>query len=226
MHLWNSMLSFVPAEDNQTIRRRFFWIKPVKQASPKSVLIGVDKPAKLFRKNILKVCDASSKEPHMPRRRVYAAAFLALVLICLQVGPARPGILEKASQLINLVRTDPNPISLSSFLRCLPNGEAVAYTLPAGSVFMLTKMSWGFTATNTPEGAVPPDGDILFTVGNYYRAKAKLVNGRAGAVDGTTFGVPISNMSQAVKVSRFDQPGQVLPGTISIRLIGYTAPDN
>ena len=45
----------------------------------------------------------------MPRRRVYVTAFLAVLMLCLQVGPVRPGILEKASQLICLVRTDAQP---------------------------------------------------------------------------------------------------------------------
>ena len=130
-------------------------------------------------------------------------AFLAVLLICLQVGLARSAILEKASQLICLVRTDPNPIPLSSFLRRLPNGEAVAYTLPAGTVFMLTKLNWGFTADNPAL-----NGDVLLTIGNYYRFKVTLVNGRGGSSDGTTLGVPITNMNQVVKVSMFDDPAQ------------------
>jgi hypothetical protein len=158
----------------------------------------------------------------MARRRVYAASFLALILICLQVGPARPAILEKASQLITLVRAAANPITLSAFQRRLPNGEAVNYSLPAGTAFVLTKLSWNFTATDTAL-----NGDALFTVGNYYRAKVTLVNGYVGFADGTTVGVPITNMSQAVKVSMFGDPaGTPIPGTFSIRLVGYTAPDN
>jgi len=158
----------------------------------------------------------------MARRRIYPVPFLAVIFFCLQVGTASPGILEKASQLLCLVRTDPNPISLSSFLRRLPNGEAVAYTLPAGTVFMLTKLSWNFVASNTAL-----NGDVLFTVGNYYRMRVTLVNGRGSSSDGTTFGVPISNMSQIVKVSMFGDPAQTpVAGTLSVRLIGYTAPDN
>jgi hypothetical protein len=157
----------------------------------------------------------------MPRPRVYAAPFLALILICLQVGPVRPAILEKASQLICLVNTAPNPIPLSTFIRRLPNADGVPYTLPANTVFVLTKLSWGFTATNTGL-----NGDALITVGNYYRFRVTLVNGVCGSVDGTTLGVPITNMSQNVKVSLFgDVTGASIPGTLSIRLWGYTAPD-
>jgi hypothetical protein len=157
----------------------------------------------------------------MARRRVHTASLLVLVFICLQVGAARPAILEKASQLITLVQTGANPITLSSFLRLLPNGETVSYTLPSGTVFLLTKLSWKFTADN------PVNGDVLLTVGNYYRAKLTLVNGSGASSDGTTFGVPITNMSQAVKISMFGDPAQTpVPGTVAIRLIGYTAPDN
>jgi hypothetical protein len=158
----------------------------------------------------------------MPRRRVYVTVFLALLLLCLQVGAANPGILEKASQLLCLVRTDPNPIPLSSFIRRLPDESGVPYTLPAGTVFMATKLNWSFTASNSAL-----TGDVLFTVGNYYRIKATLYNGRASGSDGTTFGVPISNMSQVVKVSVFGDPAQTpVAGTLSVRLLGYTAPAN
>ena len=161
----------------------------------------------------------------MPRRRVYAALLLALVLICLQVGPVRPAILEKASQLLCLVNTAANPFPLSAFIRRLPNADGVPYTLPANTAFVLTKLSWKFAAT-TPPGGVPPSGDVLFTVGNYYRFRATLSNGVCGGNDGTTLGVPIINMSQTVKVSQFgDASGTPIPGTISIRVWGYTAPD-
>jgi hypothetical protein len=64
-------------------------------------------------------------------------------------------------------------------------------------------------------------------VGNYYRFRVTMVNGVCGAVDGTTLGVPITNMSQTVKVSLFGDAAQTpIPGTLSIRLWGYTAPDN
>jgi hypothetical protein len=157
----------------------------------------------------------------MPRRRIYAAPLLALILVCLQVGPARPGILEKASQLISLVATQDNPINLSNFRRRLPTGETVAYTLPPNTVFVLTKLSWNFTATNTAL-----NGDVLFTVGNYYRFRVTMTNGYCGASDGTTLGVPITNMGQPVKVSLFGDAAQTfIPGTLSIRLVGYTAPN-
>lgn len=158
----------------------------------------------------------------MARRRVIAASFLAVILICLQVGPARPAILEKANQLVNLVKATANPITLSDFQRRLPNGEIVDYSLPAGQVFILTKMSWNFTAT-----ATALNGDVLLTVGNYYRAKVTLVDGYGALVDGISPGVPITNMSQAVRVSMFGDPAETpVPGTLSIRLVGYTAPNN
>jgi hypothetical protein len=156
----------------------------------------------------------------MPRPRVYAAPFLAVLLICLQVGPVRPAILEKASQLICLVNTAANPIPLSAFIRRMPDESGVLYILPANTAFILTKLSWKFTATNTAL-----NGDALLTIGNYYRFRVTLVNGVCGGNDGTTLGVPITNMNQTVKVSLFES-ATAIPGTLSIRLWGYTAPDN
>jgi hypothetical protein len=156
----------------------------------------------------------------MLRPRVYAAPFLAVLLICLQVGPVRPAILEKASQLVCLVNTATNPIPLSAFIRRMPDESGVPYTLPANTAFILTKLSWKFTATNTGL-----NGDALITIGNHYRFRVTLVNGVGGANDGLTLGVPITDMSQTVKVSLFGGSTDPIPGTLFIRLWGYTAPD-
>jgi hypothetical protein len=157
----------------------------------------------------------------MPRPRVYAAPFLAVLLICLQVGPVRPAILEKASQLLCLVNTAANPIPLSAFIRRMPDESGVTYSLPANTAFVLTKLSWKFTATNTAL-----NGDALLTIGNYYRIRITLVNGVCGANDGLTMGVPITDMNQPVKVSLFgDETGTPIQGMLAIRLWGYTAPD-
>jgi hypothetical protein len=157
----------------------------------------------------------------MLRPRVYAAPLLAVLLICLQVGPASPAILEKASQLICLVNTAANPIPLSAFIRRMPDESGVPYTLPANTAFVMTKLSWKFAATSTAL-----NGDAILTIGNYYRIRVTLVNGVCSANDGTTLGVPITNMSQTAKVSLLgDATGTPIPGTLFIRLWGYTAPD-
>jgi len=156
----------------------------------------------------------------MLRRRVYAAPLVAVLLICLHVGPARPAILEKASQLVCLVNTAANPIPLWAFIRRLPNESGVPYTLPPNTAFILTKLSWKFVATNTAL-----NGDALLTIGNYYRFRATLVNGACSGGDGTTLGVPITNMEQTAKVSLFGGSTDPIPGTLFIRLWGYTAPD-
>jgi hypothetical protein len=120
------------------------------------------------------------------------------------------------------VNTAANPIPLSAFIRRLPNADGVPYTLPAKTAFVMTKLSWRFTATNTGL-----NGDAILTIGKYYRFRVTLVNGVCSAGDGTTLGVPITDMSQTVKVSLFgDATGTPIPGTLSIRLWGYTAPDN
>jgi hypothetical protein len=157
----------------------------------------------------------------MKVRKFIASATLALILVTAVSGTVSPAILEKASQLLTLVRTQANPIALSDFQRRLPNGGLVNYSLPAGTAFVLTKLSWNFTATDPNLS-----GDVLFTVGNYYRTRLTLVNGYVGNADGIPLGVPITNMSQAVKVTLFGDAAQTpIAGTLSIRLIGYTAPD-
>ncbi len=158
----------------------------------------------------------------MEVRKTWLAFCLTLVLIFTLAGGTESAILEKASQVLVLVETLDNPITLSALKRRLPSGEGVAYSLPVNTAFVLTRLSWNFNAANTGL-----NGDVLFTIGNYFRAKVTLANGSCGFSDSIPPGIPISDMTKSIKISMFGDSAQTpIPGTMSIRLIGYTAPNN
>lgn len=158
----------------------------------------------------------------MKLRKVFVAQLLGLILVLGQAGLTSPAILERASQLLNLHITLPNPITLSDMKQRLPDGQTATYTLPSGQAFLLTKTSWHFTATD-----LTLNGDALMTIGNYYRIRLTMVNGTIGSSDNIPLGIPITDFNQKISVYMFGDAAQTpIPGTISIRLLGFTAPNN
>jgi hypothetical protein len=158
----------------------------------------------------------------MEVRKPWLAFCLTLVLIFTLAAGTESAILEKASQVLVLVQTLDNPVTLSALKRRLPSGEGAAYSLPANTAFIITRISWSFTAANASL-----NGDALFTIGNYFRAKVTLVNGSCGFSDVIPPGIPIADMSKSLKISLFGDPAQTpVPGTLALRLTGFTAPSN
>jgi hypothetical protein len=158
----------------------------------------------------------------MKLRKVFVVALLGLSLVLGQAGLTSPAILERASQLLNLNNVLANPITLSAMKQRLPSGGTVAYTLPSGQAFLLTKTSWHITASD-----LTLSGDVLMTIGNYYQIRLTMVNGIVGSSDNLLPGIPIADFSQKISVCMFGDASKTpITGTISIRLLGYTAPNN
>ena len=157
----------------------------------------------------------------MKLRKVFVAPLLGLVLVLGQAGVTSPAILERASQVINLQDALANPITLSDMKQRLPNGNYQTFSLPANTAFLLTNTIWHFQASSNL------NGDALLTIGNYYRARVTMVNGAIGAGDSIPFGIPITDLSQNISVCMFGDEDQTpIDGTLSIRLLGFTAPNN
>lgn len=158
----------------------------------------------------------------MKLRTVFVAPLVGLILVLGQAGVTTPAILERASQLLNLQGALANPTTLSDMQKRLPDGSSQPFSLPANTAFLLSNAIWHFQATDTNL-----NGDALLTVGNYYRTRVTMVNGFIGAGDNIPFGIPITDFSQKISVCLFGDASQTpIPGTLYIRLLGFTAPNN
>ncbi len=113
----------------------------------------------------------------MKPSKLRAAPWLALILVLASVVAVPGAILEKGSQLINLV----NPlVNNGQFLFTElyvrnTNGDAVPFT-GTDQVLVITRIYWNFTASDSSMNQ-----SIQLNLGNYFRQGGKLVRGAGGS---------------------------------------------
>ena len=156
----------------------------------------------------------------MTRRKLFAAGALLVILTLLMAGGAPAAILQKGSQIVNLVTPSGNDgeVLFSELYIRNSDGTSTPYVLPANTVLIISKIAWNFTPSPTTSG------QLQLNVGEYYRAGATLSNNRCGGNDTILPGVAVTNRS--AKIYLVDPEGTPVPGTLSMRLVCYTAPDN
>jgi len=159
----------------------------------------------------------------MPRRKFVAVPLLLLILTLLGAGAAPAAILQKGSQVVNLVAPSDNhgDITFSELYIRNSDGTATPFVLPANTVLIITRIAWNFTVS---QGTT---GQVQFNLGEYYRMGATISNNRCSGSDGFLPGVGITNMNARIYLEQLGDPLRTpIPGLLSMRLVGYTAPDN
>ncbi len=160
----------------------------------------------------------------MARRKLSAALILLLSLALFSGGAAPAAILQKGSQIVNLVvpATNNGSIAFNALMIRRPDGSTAPYTLPPNSVLMITKVAWNFKPADTQFS-----GLVQLNLGEYYRARAQVINSYCSGNDLVLPGAPAANMSALIYLERVGDPDRTpLPGTLSMRLVCYTVPDN
>ncbi len=147
---------------------------------------------------------------------------LAFILVLVSVAAAPGAILQTGSQLINLVSPGTSgPFSFKDMLMKDINGTAVPFSVPEGQVLMITRVGWNFTADNSSLNET-----VQLNVGNYWRVGAKMTNGFASASDSVNPGIAVTNFITAnIYVSDLNDIQTPIPGTLSLRIVGYLAPN-
>ena len=161
----------------------------------------------------------------MPRRKLVAVFLLLLILALLGAGTAPAAILQKGSQVLNLVApgSKDGDILFSELYIRKPDGTSTLFVQPPNTVLIITKILWNFTPSPTVTGQVP----VQFNLGDYYRMGAQINNDYCSGSDGFLPGVAATNMSARIFLEQSgDQTHTPIPATLSMRLVGYTAPDN
>jgi len=159
----------------------------------------------------------------MTRRKPLAAAALLVFVTLLMSGAAPAAILQKGSQIVNLVvpATNNGNVALSELYIRNTDGSATPYVLPADTVLIISKIAWHFIPSQGTSG------QLQLNVGEYYRAGATVTNNRCGGNDSILPGVAVTNMSARIYLEQVGDPDRTpVPGTLSMRLVCYTAPDN
>jgi hypothetical protein len=164
------------------------------------------------------------RRPAMTRWKLFAAPVPLLLAILLCVGAASgASILTSAYQIVQVVSPADNSGSfpISSMMQVLPNGnlQAIPTPLPDNLVFIVTKISWSFMATESTLS-----DQVMLNVGPYYRSHVQLSTGFCSVTDGGDPGVPITNLTPTVFVQREGDPDNIpIPGKLHLRLMGYVA---
>jgi hypothetical protein len=149
------------------------------------------------------------------------APMLILILVLASAWAAPGAILEKGNQLINLVTPWENTGALpfTGLNIRTTNGDAVPFT-GTDQVLVITRISWNFTAKD-------PNANYLgqFKIGNYFSMGGQFVNGYTSGTYNVGPGIPITNFGTTIYVCKVDDPQTPIEGTLSMRLVGYLAPN-
>lgn len=162
----------------------------------------------------------------MTRRKFSAAPALLLILALLLAGAASASIIKNVYQIGQVVSPQPNTgqFTLASMQEVDPSGvlKPIPGPLPANQVFILTKVTYNFTATDTQLNSA-----VTLNVGDYYRMGATLSSGFCTGNDSIAPGIPIVNLGANVYVNQNSDPSKTpIPGKLNLRLIGYIADIN
>ena len=152
-----------------------------------------------------------------------SAASVLLVLALLVNGAASAAILQKGSQIVNLVvpSTNNGNVAFSDLYIRNPDGSHSPYVLPANTVLIISKIAWHFVPSQGTTGL------LQLNVGEYYRMRAQVNNNYCSGDDNILPGVAATNMSARIFLEQVGDPDRTpVPGTLSMRLVCYTAPDN
>lgn len=162
----------------------------------------------------------------MTRRKFSAAPALLLILAFLMAGAASASIIKNVYQIGQVVSPQPNTgqFTLASMKAVDPNGnlQTIPSPLPANQVFILTKVTYNFTATDTSLNS-----KVTLNVGDYFRMGATLSSGFCTGNDSIAPGIPIVNLGANVYLhENSDLSKTPIVGKLNLRLIGYIADIN
>ena len=159
----------------------------------------------------------------MDRRKLVAVPLLLLILALSGAGAAPAAILQKGSQIVNLVAplTNDGDITFSELYIRNSDGSSTPFVLPPNTVLIINKIAWNFTASQISTGSVQ------FNLGEYYRMGATITNSHCSGSDSILPGVAATNMDARIYLEIVgDTARKPILGLLSMRLVGYTAPDN
>jgi hypothetical protein len=159
----------------------------------------------------------------MPCRKHYAVALLLSIVTLLVTGAASAAILQKGSQILNLVSPLANngDVAFRDLSIRKDDGSVTPFVLPANTVLIISKVAWNFTSKYNDPGLVQ------FNLGEYFRMRAQINNNYCSGSDSILPGVAATNMSARIFLEKVGDPDRnPIAGTLSMRLVCYTAPDN
>jgi hypothetical protein len=167
----------------------------------------------------------------MQPRRFYLTICVILTFIFAASGLAGAGILDKASQLFNIMASSnagSTSVPLSAFKQVNPDGSIGDFN-PQPNVVVVTKVLWRFKPDGAQTNAVQLKLASAYNDTNYFYGKKNVVgaDGYAADNDNITPGIPV-NISNASAYAFYVVDlgtGNAISGSLVIRLTGYLTPN-
>lgn len=150
-----------------------------------------------------------------------AAGGLLSLLFLAQSSPAGPSkLLTKGKQAMNVYATSNSTgvISSQSVLQIKPDGSMVPVQPPENTYVVINQIFATFFYGANP----PPDGPVTFQMGPFYRLRGTIAAGSVGFEDNIDPGIVIGDADFTFQV--VDATNTVIPGTLTIRGVGYYTP--
>jgi hypothetical protein len=159
----------------------------------------------------------------MKLRKLGTAALLAALIMVSQMPPAAAGILDSASQMVNLVGTSgaSGIIPLTSFQRVMPDGTLTSFAIASNRVLLITKIVFRLSAGQTASSALFQIAPFYYVGAGAFTVNATSVSGDIDIESGLPLGVWSDSFNAQVSISG---NGQAIPGTLVCRMVGILAP--
>jgi hypothetical protein len=156
----------------------------------------------------------------MKLRKLGPAIILSSLIILSSIPPAEAGILNNASQLVNLVGTSDSSgiIPLTSFQRVMPDGARAPFVIPGNRVLLVTKIYFLIASNQAVNQA-------QFAIAPFYYRNTSIANGFGDKVVDIDSGFPLTIWSSNFNVKVINLANsQTVPGTLTCRIVGLLAP--
>lgn len=151
----------------------------------------------------------------------------AAALVCTFAGMAGAQILNNASQIVNLAASGADPIALNSLSIRNPDGTTSSWTFPANNVLVITKVKYSFVLSS---GSLAEA--VILAVGPYYTKRFGFTGTTNTAADNdnlpTGFVIGAGGWTGANTIKVYyasDATKTPLAGTLTVNLVGFTAPN-
>lgn len=168
----------------------------------------------------------------MKFKQIWLIPGLILTFLVSAAGLSSAGILDNASQIVNLTASGTGTVlSLSTFARVTPDGASIAFD-PGNNVVVINKIMWKFkpdSAQITNPVQLRLTRSPFSQSGVTFYSKTSVVGGDGYAVenDNVAPGIPI-------KIENADDWGFYvvdlgsnlpIPGSLAIRMVGFMTPN-
>jgi hypothetical protein len=163
----------------------------------------------------------------MKLRKICTALILASLVMLAYTPSAESGILNNASQIINLTGTSDSTgtLQFSDFRRVMPDGSTESFVIPPNRVLLVTKIYFLLSSSTTGANAYLAMGTADTSQPQFYSKSALVSGGLYYSLADIESGFPLALWPGSFVTRVIDRSNsQALPGTLKCRIVGLLAP--